>query len=174
MRSRTIIYLLALAFVAVPLSLAKAEDAAAPAAAADKGKPAMDEAMMAKWKEASTPNENHKVLDPLVGSWNYTMKMWMAPDAPPEESTGTQTVEWIMGGRFIEKIVSGQSMGMPFSGKEITGYDNTKKEYQTVWLDNMSTGIMMSSGSFDAATKTVIKTVSQGKNFIYGLISCTY
>lgn len=56
------------------------------------------DAMMEKWKEFATPNENHRVLDALVGDWDYTVKWWMSPDAKPEVSTGTSEIEWIMGG----------------------------------------------------------------------------
>jgi hypothetical protein len=113
------------------------------------------DAMMEKWKEFSTPNENHKVLDALVGDWDYTIKWWMSPDAKPEESKGTSEVEWIMGGRFIEHSVEGTSMGQPFEGMGITGYDNQKKQYQSVWMDNMGTGIMTGSGNYDPNTKTL-------------------
>jgi hypothetical protein len=34
----------------------------------------MDEEMMAKWKEYSTPNENHQALNQIVGSWDYTIR----------------------------------------------------------------------------------------------------
>ena len=113
------------------------------------------DAMMEKWKEYSTPNENHKVLDTLVGDWVYTIKWWMSPDAKPEESKGTSEIEWIMGGRFIEQEVEGMSMGQPFEGKGIMGYDNEKKQYQSVWIDNMGTGIMKGSGNYDPNTKTL-------------------
>ena len=124
---------------------------------ADAGKEGMkmDDAMMAKMKEFSTPNENHKQLDKLAGSWDFTMKMWMSPDAAtPEESTGTSDVKWILDGRFIEENVTGTSMGQPFTGMGIVGYDNIQKQYNSVWLDNMSTGMMKGTGSFDAATNT--------------------
>jgi len=113
------------------------------------------DAMMEKWKEFSTPNENHKVLDTLVGDWDYTIKWWMSPDAKPEESKGTSGIEWIMGGRFIEQTVEGTSMGQPFEGMGIMGYDNEKKQYQSVWIDNMGTGVMTGSGSYDPNTKTL-------------------
>ena len=115
--------------------------------------PGMDEATMAKIKEYSTPNDNHKVLDHFVGSWDYSMKWWMSPDAPPEESTGTSEVKSIFGGRFIEETVNGTSMGQPFEGRGVTGFDNVKKEYTATWMDNMATGIMTSSGTYDPATK---------------------
>ena len=145
---------------------ATAEKAAAPTdekAMAPDGEamaPAMDEAMMAKWQEASTPNENHQVLQDLVGSWNYTMKFWMSPEAAPEESAGTSDVKSIMGGRFIEQAVNGTHMGQPFQGEGIVGYDNVKEEYQSIWIDSMGTGMMSASGSYDAAAKAMTETGS--------------
>ena len=51
---------------------------ASPAFAEEEGsKTSMDpqmQAMMAKWQEYASPNENHKVLDALVGNWNHTVK----------------------------------------------------------------------------------------------------
>jgi hypothetical protein len=113
------------------------------------------DAMMEKWKEYSTPNENHKVLGALVGDWDYTIKWWMSPEAKPEVSKGTSEVEWIMGGRFIQHEVEGTSMGQPFEGMGVMGYDNEKKQYQSVWIDNMGTGVMRGSGSYDSTTKTL-------------------
>lgn len=123
-----------------------------------KKKPASQhdhDAMMEKFKEFSTPNENHKVLDPLAGDWDYSIKLWMSPDATPEESKGTSNITWIMGGRFIEQKVEGTSMRQPFEGMGIMGYDNEKKQYQSVWIDNMGTGVMTGSGSYDPNTKTL-------------------
>ncbi len=111
------------------------------------------DAMMETWKEFATPNENHKVLDGLVGDWDYTVKWWMSPDGKPEVSKGTSEIEWIMGGRYIEHAVEGTSMGQPFEGMGITGYDNKKKQYQSIWIDNMGTGIMTGSGNYDPKTK---------------------
>ena len=115
----------------------------------------MDEEMMAKWKEYTTPNENHKVLDQLVGNWEYSLKMWMEPGTQPEESVGTSEVKWVMDGRFIEQTAQGQSMGQPFTGEGITGYDNAKKQYSGIWFDNMATGMMVSTGTYDATAKTL-------------------
>ena len=117
--------------------------------------PPMDAAMMAKWKEYSTPNENHHVLDQLVGSWEYTMKWWMKPDSQPEESTGSSQSKWIMDGRFVQQTVQGQSMGQPFDGTGISGYDNAKKAYIGTWFDNMGTGMMNATGQYDPSTKTL-------------------
>jgi len=45
-------------------------------------------------------------------------------------------------------------MGMPFEGIGINGYDNLKKKFVSTWIDNMGTMIVMSTGTFDPATKT--------------------
>ena len=110
---------------------------------------------MAKWQEYATPGEGHKVMDQLVGNWDYSLKYWMSPDAPPEESTGTNDVKWIMGNRFLEMKVKGTSTGQPFEGMGIIGYDNAKKEYVNTWIDTMGTGMMNATGTYDAETKTM-------------------
>ena len=116
--------------------------------------PAMVE-MMQKWQNYSTPNDNHKVLNKLVGSWTYTSKMWQAPNTPAEESSGTTESQWIMGGRFLQQDVTGAYMGQPFHGMSLMGYNNIKQKYTSIWLDDMSTGIMVGEGTFDQASNTI-------------------
>lgn len=110
--------------------------------------------MMKKWKEFSTPSSQHKILNALVGNWNHTVEFWMDPNSVPEKSKGTSSIRWTMGGRFLEHSVSGKSMGHPFSGKGVIGYDNATKQYQSIWYDNMSTSIMMGISKYNEATKT--------------------
>ena len=150
------------AVIAVSASLAGAQQQDSKSKVIDKGQPVeeksvqgMDADMMAKMKEYSTPNENHKLLNQFVGSWTYAMKWWMAPEGKADESTGTSEVKSIMGGRFIEQSVSGTSMNQPFEGRGIVGFDNLKKEFTSVWFDDMATGMMISGGQYDPATKTI-------------------
>jgi len=110
---------------------------------------------MAKWQAYATPGEDHKVMEQLVGNWDYSLKYWSAPNTPPEESTGTNDVKWILGNRFLEMDVKGTSMGQPFEGMGIIGYDNAKKEYVNTWIDTMGTGMMNATGTYDAETKTM-------------------
>ena len=112
-------------------------------------------AKMAEMQKYTAPNENHKVLQPLVGKWKSSVRFWMSPDAPPEVSEGTSENHWIMGGRFVEEDFKGTSMGQPFEGMGITGYDTIRGEYTSLWLDNMATGIMVANAQFDAATSTL-------------------
>jgi hypothetical protein len=46
--------------------------------------PAAEQAMMA----AMTPGEHHEHMKKLVGNFDYAIKMWMDPSAPPTESVG--------------------------------------------------------------------------------------
>jgi len=81
--------------------------------------------------------------------------MWMAPGTQPMESKGTSDAEMIMGGRFLQDVVAGDAMGMPFEGVGLTGYDNTSDEYTFAWIDNMGTGILRGSGKCSAGGSVI-------------------
>ena len=131
---------------------AKAE--AAPAAEA-KAQPSQEE-MMAAMMKAAAPGPEHAALNPLVGTWKTTTKMWNDPAAQPTTSEGTCERTWIMGGRYLVASYKGMFEQMPFEGMEVLGYDNMKKHYTSTWVDNMGTGIMLSQGgAMDPSTKTL-------------------
>lgn len=121
--------------------------------AAQQGQP--DPAAMQAMMTAMTPGEHHEHMKKLAGNHTYTMKMWMDPSTPPTESTGKRTSEFLLGGRFLEEKYSGTFMGMPFEGIGTLGYDNVKKQYVGTWIDNMSTGIMISHGTCDKGSWTM-------------------
>ena len=111
--------------------------------------------MQAKMQEYSTPNANHEVLKSLIGSWKANVTFWMDPKGEPQVSEGTSETTLIMDGRFVEQSYHGSMMGQPFEGRGIYGYDNLRKEYTGLWLDNFATGVMVSAGKYDAAAKTL-------------------
>jgi hypothetical protein len=125
--------------------------------------------MMAAMMELAKPGENHKLLESLAGSWNYTLKSWMSPDAkaPPIETSGKAVSKSVLGGRYVHSEVNGKMqmpgadgkmMDMDFKGMGIDAYDNAKKKFVSAWVDNMGTGIMISEGSYDPDTKTLTYT----------------
>ena len=116
---------------------------------------AATQAMMATWQAYASPNNNHKILDPLVGTWGHVVKWWMTPGNQPETSKGTSETTWMMGGRYLRNSVKGMSMGQPFEGTGFMGFDNGKQAYQTIWMDNMGTGMMIGEGTYDPGTKTL-------------------
>jgi hypothetical protein len=109
-------------------------------------KPEMDPAMMEAMMKAATPGPQHKMLDGMAGTWTTKATMWMMPGADPVTGDGMTENKWVMGGRYMEQRFTGSMMGMPFEGIGYTGYDNVKKQYFGTWMDNMGTGIMMSTG----------------------------
>jgi hypothetical protein len=113
------------------------------------------EEMMAVYMKYAQPGQYHKYLEPLVGSWNCTTKMWMDPSAPPQESKATGETKWILGGRFIQEDASGIMDSMPFHGMGITGYDNIKNEFVAFWIDEMGTSFMLTSGKCDSTGKVI-------------------
>ena len=149
-------------------------------AAPPSGQPTAEDMqkMMTQMMELAKLNENHKLLADLAGTWSYTVKMWMNPDpsAKPEEYKGTAVRKPMMDGRYFVMDVSGK-MQMPgpdgkkkdmtFKGMSFEGYDNVKQKFVSSWIDNMGTGIMMSEGTYDPATKTF--TYNAEGEFIPGM-----
>ena len=157
MKSKTKGILAGLALLVVVAALAIGADEKAKSA-----KPAaaqMDEkAMMAEWAKYSTPGSEHKALEQFVGTWDTSVKMWMAPGAPPQESSGTSENKMALGGRFLEHNYEGKFMDQPFTGRGYTGYDLYKKQYVGTWMDSMGTSIMNTTGKSDASSKTMTFT----------------
>jgi len=135
--------------VATVVVAADKKKAAAPAPAAQ-----MDPAMMQAMKYG-TPGEAHKMLQPFVGHWNATVRSWMKPGDKVQESQGTSDNDWVLGARYLKEKFVGTWGGQAFNGLGYVGYDNVRGEYQSVWMDNMATGMMQASGSYDAASKTL-------------------
>lgn len=113
-----------------------------------------EQMMMQKWQAYMTPGEPHAHMAWMVGTWDYTTRMWQQPGMPPQESTGTARFEAIMGGRYIAQHASGPFMGQTFNGMGLSGYDNMTKKYLSMWIDNMGTGIMMSEGTCEGKVCT--------------------
>ena len=118
----------------------------------------MDPAMMKAWQESMTPGPMHEMLAHRVGEWKAEVTTWMDPAKPPETSEAKTVTEAILGGRYFKSTHTGMMMGMPFEGYEISGYDNVKKKFFSIWLDNMGTGFMTSEGTYDEASKTLTLT----------------
>jgi hypothetical protein len=141
--------LLALMLASSAFAAHKKSKAPAPMPMPDAAAQQMQE-MMKKMQ----PNENHKAFQVLVGKWDAATRMWMKPGDTPAVSSGTTVNTLVYGGRFLEQTYTGSFNGQPFEGTGLLGYDNIIGQYQTVWYDNFSTGVMFFSGSYDPATKT--------------------
>jgi hypothetical protein len=116
------------------------------------------QAMMELYTKLAEPGEPHKLFASLAGSWTTKTKEWMEPGNPPTETTGSAEMKMLLDGRFLQQEYTGQMMGQPFSGLEITAYDNLLKRYVTNWMSTMGTGIFTMEGTAGVDGKTVTLT----------------
>ena len=119
------------------------------------------EAMMAEMMQYATPAEHHGHIKCLEGSWDFTMRFHMAPDAPWEENTGHSEHKWVLGGRFLQQTISSppsKSIPVEFEGLGMLGYDNFAGEYVQLWMDNFMTGVVMLKGDCSENGKQITVT----------------
>lgn len=122
---------------------------AAPAAAPDTA------AMNKAWMSFATPGDMHKWMEKTNGTWEGDVSSWMSPDAPPATSKAVNVQSSALGGRYVIGKFTGSMMGQPLEGMSTMGYDNAKKMFTSTWIDNMGTGIVHMTGTYDEATKTL-------------------
>jgi len=114
-----------------------------------------EKAMMEAWQRAATPGEGHKKLDALVGTFDAKVRSTVDPSRSPEDSVGTSTNSWVLGGRYVEQEFDGEFMGEPYRGIGYTGYDNVQKKFVSVWMDTAGTGMMLLTSAADKTGKTI-------------------
>jgi len=106
-----------------------------------------EQQQMTKMMQAGTPGEVHEDMAGLVGDWDVEYRWWKGPDGEPVRGTGTSTYRSIMGGRYLVEEFHSQFFGQPFEGMLLMGYDNVRQQFQTVWIDSMSTGMGLQLGT---------------------------
>ncbi len=136
---------------------AHAADKAARAAAAAQ---ALDKTM--------TPGEGQKRLEPMIGTFAVTVLVWPSPGKPPLEYKGGAVNTWVLGGRYVQTMLSTVMDGEPFDGIGYYGFDNATRTYQATWMDSGSTALAWYRGAMDkvgrsAALKSVQATANNGK-----------
>jgi hypothetical protein len=127
------------------------------AAAQEKAAPPPDkqqQEMMAAFERMGAVGPEHKQLDYFAGDWKVATTTWMDPKAPPQMSEGKSHSAATLGGRYVEISYDGTMMGKPFTGRGLLGFDNISGRYFNAWIDDMSTGIWLAYGGYDAATQT--------------------
>jgi len=108
---------------------------------ADQPKPGQD---YEKWAKLGEPNEHHARLQKLVGTWTVEFTI-PSPDGEMK-SIGSAEYKPMHGGRFVTEQVQCDLGGTPFEWFGIYGYDNIKKKYTAVWVDNLGTGFELAEG----------------------------
>jgi hypothetical protein len=108
--------------------------------------------MMEDYTKAAAPGPEHERLKEFAGEWNAALKSWMPDGSPCGTGKGVMTNKMILGDRYLHMSFEATMTGpdgsaMPFKGMGISAYDKGKKKYTGVWIDEMSTGMMVSEGT---------------------------
>lgn len=116
-----------------------------PAYAKKNAAPSLED-MKAAWAKAASPGEHHKILEAMVGNWDAKVKHWISGDQAPAETKGSSKTEMILGGRYLRQEYKGEFRGTPIEGLGLIGYDNTAKQYESIWIDSASTDVLVTDG----------------------------
>lgn len=142
----------------------------------DRGLPQQpDREMTEKMKQAMQPGPEHKALQFFAGNWNLEITSFDHNGQPlPQQqqpgaqgqpgqpgqprngqvSQGTAESRVIFDGRYLFEHVRANVSVPGAQGNQqqrmegicLVGYDNLKKQYTMVWVDNVSTSIFMALG----------------------------
>jgi len=116
--------------------------------------PPVDQATREKaYQDYMTPGPMHKLLASLNGEWQGDVTFWPAPGAPPIKSTSSVVNKMLYGGLYQEGIHKNTINGKPYETKLIWGYDNLKKKFFILAIDNMGSGFGHLEGTYDTTSK---------------------
>jgi hypothetical protein len=111
-------------------------------------------ALQATGEEGLSPE--HKRLDALVGEWDTVVKLWLnGPDRGAIQANGWSTGVWKLDGRFVEMTTENPSNGASYFGLGYIGYDVATGVYETLWMNNQSTGMAMEEGRYNPGDNTI-------------------
>jgi hypothetical protein len=66
---------------------------------------------------------------------------------------GEAQFEMIMDGRYLCQTFQTETPFGPFNGLGFVGYNAGKDEYESIWMDNQGTGMMIAAGAWDRGKK---------------------
>jgi len=110
------------------------------------------------WEAFMTPGAEHARFKSLVGEWTTEAKEFAANPNEPTVTQGKATFNLVLGGRYLRQSFQGEFNGTKFTGLGFSGYDNAAKQYVGTWMDNLGTGMLHTTGTYDAKTKTMTET----------------
>lgn len=109
---------------------------------------------MAAWEKLASPGPAHEILKAMAGDFRAEVTMFMGPST--QKSSGLMRNSLVLGGRYLENRYEGD--GGCMAGIGFVGHDNSAQQYTGLWMDTMSTMIMVSRGSIDASGKVITMT----------------
>lgn len=122
--------------------------AAQPELRGDGGQPDMGMMDPEAMEKLMLPGEHHKELEKFVGTWKVDGWFVMDESGQQQPMTGSAVHTLEMGGRYLMMKFKGDAApdGTVFEGAGVMGFDNIKQKFFSVWMDTMSTGVMVQYG----------------------------
>jgi hypothetical protein len=105
-------------------------------------------------RRTSSPTEQHKALQPLVGEFDEAAEVRLGP-GEPMRARAVAHGRWIMDGRFVE-VDSESAPDETLKGQRMVvyGYDPAAHKY-TLWqVESASLTASTATGDYDAASRT--------------------
>jgi hypothetical protein len=103
-------------------------------------------------QEPPKPGPEHEQLKQMEGTWDATIK------AGGQESKGTMTYKFGMGGYWLVSHFEGEFGGQKFEGRGMDTYDSFKKKYVSAWADSMAPFLLVMEGDYDKENKALTMT----------------
>ena len=114
----------------------------------------------------------HKRLQPMVGDWNVTQRIFSGGDAAPIVSVGvTAHKKWILEERQLQEEMAGTLAGMEMHKLTFLGYNNINGRYEFTTFDNLDTQTMTYHGQPDASGKVITMTAPYTQAVYGGFVS---
>jgi hypothetical protein len=104
------------------------------------------EAQVAELERASQPGPNHRELAPLVGNWEVRLCDVSPDGAETEVASGSASIRDEFGGRFLRWDTTMRFGSSTHATTGFLGYDLTGREYQSMMITDMGTGMSVAHG----------------------------
>jgi hypothetical protein len=116
-----------------------------------------------KMLESGSPSAaDNLALAKLTGEWHCKEAVWAVPGAEPKWTTGVSRNEMTLDNRFLSSVFVGEldvgGNDAMINGKDLIGYDTVRKSFTSVWLDTMTTGMMIGAGKYDKKANAIKET----------------
>jgi hypothetical protein len=106
--------------------------------------------------ELARKSPPHKMLSKLEGKWDLNYKLWINPNADPEEGSGTADAEVILGGRFLQINMVYSIYEKEFTSEHIFGYDTDVNRFSLYSIDEFGTDAIFEYGDFNVEEESII------------------
>jgi hypothetical protein len=105
------------------------------------------------WDDLTARGPQHDLLDPLIGEWETTVKIWSDPQTPPFVARGRVERIWILDGRFVEEWIEelDDSGAVTWEAAGLLGYDRLTGRYEYTLVHTSSTATERKVGRLDPA-----------------------